>query len=87
MVCVRADDGGVMLNFGVAAHSRCGAKVWRLLTELPSPLPSPPERPRAPWCAVRLMPGMVQHPDAWDWLGDYERRIAWAWLQSGEGER
>ncbi len=39
------------------------------------------EVPSAPFCAVRLAAGAVHFPDAMDWLGGFERSLAWAWLR------
>ena len=80
LASVMADDGTVLATFGVAAHARCGAGLWRCLTEIPTPINPILERPQAPWCAVRLRPGLDIYPSAADWLGDLERCIAWAWL-------
>jgi hypothetical protein len=76
---VSADDGGQLLQLitlGVAPHSRCGATLWRRLMQGDAAQPPPP----APWCAVRLHPHLAAELDAAYWLGDYERCIAWAWL-------
>lgn len=81
MVSVHHDDGALLATYGVADHARCGAKVWRLLTEIPAPMPHTPERPQTPWCVVRLHRGLERHVDAAHWLGDMERCIAWAWLE------
>lgn len=68
-----------LVTFGVAAHSRCGASLWRLLTEVPVRVSSDP-CPEEPWCAVRLEAGLAVYPAAAHWLGDMERCIAWAWM-------
>jgi hypothetical protein len=80
MVRVSHDDGTLLAIMGIADHQRCGAKIWRLLNEIPSTLEGSPELPQQPWSAVRLMPGMDIYPDAAQWLGDLERRLAWAWI-------
>lgn len=39
------------------------------------------ECPGEPWCAVRLEPGIALYPETAHWLGDFERCLAWAWLE------
>lgn len=72
-----------LATFGVAAKARCGVKLWTLLHgHAVGPLAtSPHERPQEPWCAVRLEPTLVLHERAAEWLGDFERCLAWAWLE------
>jgi hypothetical protein len=73
----------LVVSIGVAEHERCGATIWRALHEV-SHLPtmtSPDEQPRAPWCGVLIEPAIVAHQDAARWLGDFERCLAWAWLE------
>jgi hypothetical protein len=80
LASVSASDETLLVTFGVAAHARCGAGLWRVLTEMPKLINPAPTRPQAPWCAARLQPGLVIYPSAAYWLGDLERCIAWAWL-------
>lgn len=82
---VLAEDDTLLATFGVAAHARCGAGLWRVLTEVPTRCGDTIPRPRAPWCAVRLQPGLAIYPSATEWLGDLERCIAWAWLERHSG--
>lgn len=71
-----------LATIGVAAHSRCGSPLWRILHgSATSPVATraddvPPE----PWCAVLLEVGLASHPAAAHWLGDFERCLAWSWL-------
>lgn len=71
----------IVCTIGIALHSRCGATLWKALHrwgEAPvrtDPTQCPPE----PWCAAALYTGIVRHVDAADWLGDFERCLAWAW--------
>jgi len=41
--------------------------------------------PQAPWCAARLETGLALYPGAAVWLGDYERLVAWAWIERPKG--
>lgn len=84
-----AEAGGArppVVTLGVAGHSRCGATLWRLLHDSPRPPAVMPEMaitrcPPEPWCAVRIEVGAALCPDAMAWLGDFERCLAWAWLE------
>lgn len=74
-------------TIGIAAHSRCGAALWRAMHTYGSvPVVTDPERcPPEPWVAVALDEGLALHPDAAEWLGDLERCLAWAWLSLIDG--
>lgn len=92
LLTVMHGDDMPLVTFGVAAHSRCGARMWRLLTQDAvvaegAPRLSPDRAPQEPWCAARIEPGLMYRPDAAQWLGDFERCIAWAWLDHLETRR
>jgi hypothetical protein len=72
----------LLVAFGVAENERCGAQLWRGLHNSEGlPTKTDPERqPGAPWIGVALTDALHQHPDAWGWLGDFERCMAWAWI-------
>lgn len=73
--------GAALVRMGVADRSTAGAGLWRHLTGDTLP------RPRTPWCAATLEPGLVLHPDMVQvaaLLGDLERCLAWAWIEGGE---
>jgi hypothetical protein len=75
-----------LVVLGVAGISRCGIRLWRLLHETTLPLATSPEKqPQAPWVAARLEYGAPHDLPAMEWLGDFERCLAWAWLQRVEG--
>jgi len=73
-------------TIGIAAHSRCGAGLWRELHRWGSlPVATDPERcPPEPWVAAALAAGIAAHPEAARWLGDFERCLAWAWVARTE---
>lgn len=79
-----------LCTIGVAGHGRCGAQLWRSMHErssgtvLATRADAPPQ---APWCGARLDAGIALDPGAVDWLGDYERCLAWAWLRMLESRR
>lgn len=69
-----------LVTLGVALHSRDGAQLWRTLhrtDEIPV-MTSPDKWPPEPWAAALLHVGLALHSDAADWLGDFERCMAWA---------
>lgn len=77
-----------LLTIGIAAKSRCGAPLWRLLHQHAHPaIPiktKAEECPPEPWCAGRIDPGGALYPDAramWMALADLERCLAWAWIE------
>src|SRR5690606_15382947 len=72
----------ILVSIGVAAHSRCGASLWRMMHDSPYPLATSAEdRPPEPWIAARIEAGLALYPEAANWLGDMERCLAWAWIE------
>ncbi len=69
-----------ILTFGVAPRARGAEKLWAMLTQ-ERPLASDPgEPPEAPWLAVRMEAG-ASESSLEGWMPDYERCIAWAWIE------
>jgi len=68
-----------LATFGVASRSRHAHKLWEMLRGQPWVLPSL-LMPGAPWCAVVPYPSLLAHSEAAEWLGDFERCVAWAWV-------
>jgi hypothetical protein len=74
-----------LATFGVATHSRSGAKLWRVLHETECRLTTSVDQcPPEPWIAARIEIGAVLMPEAMEWMGDFERCIAHAWLERDE---
>lgn len=69
-----------LLTFGVAPRSRGAAKLWSMLIEGRDYPVDAGRPPQAPWLAVRVEPG-VHEPDIEMWMPDYERLVAWAWIE------
>lgn len=72
-----------IVTIGIATHSRCGAEVWRALhksTTMPCAT-NVDSCPSEPWCAARLEPLFLWYPDAMQWVGDFERCLAWAFVE------
>lgn len=66
------------IRIGVANRPRCGHPLWVRLGGVPD------ARPREPWCAVSLhTPGAQIDPEVYPWLGDFERCLAWAFMDGG----
>lgn len=75
-------DGVPLVTFGVAPTSLASATLWRewLGTERDD------RTPRPPWCAARIHPTLAVYPIAAEWLGDFERCVAWAWVAKRDSE-
>ncbi len=77
--------GGVPIaTIAIAGAEACGFDTWWELHMTSDPAitlatagtsPPPP-----PWCAARLERGAHFWPETMDWLGDFERCLAWTWL-------
>lgn len=79
-------DNSPICTIGLATKSRCGGEIWRALHDMPMPpddvvITDRGDVPAAPWLAVRLHIGAALHPDCQPWLGDFERCLAWAWIE------
>lgn len=75
-----------LATIGIAAHSKCGAWLWRELHRWgQTPVVTDPDRcPPEPWVGVALDARAIAHPEAMMWLGDFERCLGWAWLANVE---
>lgn len=73
-----------LITLGVAPTSLASAELWRQMApgggeeQLPQP-----DAPSVPWCAVKLYDTAALWPEAMSWLGDFERCLAWAWIDRG----
>lgn len=67
-----------LATFGVAVRSRHAANLWEMMSGMPG-VRLGLRQPTTPWCAVVPYPTLVAIPSAQDWLGDFERTVAWAW--------
>lgn len=68
-----------LVTLGVAQRSRHGSALWALLTNTFGAAAGLQE-PGAPWLALALHPSAAAYTGALDWLGDFERCVAWAWI-------
>jgi hypothetical protein len=72
---VQTRAGAKLVSMGFAAEPCTGAAVWDWLVAADQPQP-----PTVPWLAVRLHQGLSRDPTAADWLGNFERCLAWGFL-------
>ena len=71
--------GNRLVRIGIAIVAGCGDALWERLGGAVGAQPS------EPWCAASLdARGLETDPEAYLWLGDFERCLAWAWLMSTE---
>lgn len=68
-----------LVTFGVAQRSRHGEALWALLVANFG-AHARAQRPREPWCAAALHPTLQLDIEATEWLADFERCVAWAWI-------
>lgn len=75
-------EGVPLVTCGVAGEDAAGEQLWSMLSDLSVRAGQEVRavRPAVPWCGVVLLPGIITDPGALEWLGDFERVIAWAWL-------
>lgn len=65
---------------GVAVRARCAVLWARLHGDAAT-------KPAEPWCGVWLDPtGLIADPEAYHWLGDFERCLAWAFIDAQNEE-
>jgi hypothetical protein len=64
-----------LVSIAIADRERCGAALWN---EVGNNKP----QPDAPWLAVRLEGALTTDLDESAWLGDFERCLAWAFIDS-----
>ena len=90
---VTAEAGGIMVTlwresapvvtFGVAAEAKDNPKLWRLLHQggARRHTTSPDRPPVAPWIGLRAEIGAaLTAPDDLLWIADFERCLAWAFI-------
>jgi hypothetical protein len=69
---------GPCVTFGVAIGGKDGQVLWKMLG-------GGGLQPNAPWCAVRfelnLIVTMMLCPSDMVWFADFERCVAWAWIE------
>ena len=70
-----------LVTFAVAGRSRQSAPLWAYVTAQHGAVPGLGP-PAVPWLAVAVRdPSRVLRTGASDWLGDFERCVAWTFLE------
>lgn len=69
-----------LLTFGVAVDGCQAGEFWALLCANHGSVEAL-KAPALPWCAVALHPALNDHLDAAKWAGDFERCLAWTWIE------
>lgn len=69
-----------IVTIAVARRNRQARALWTMIWAMHDP--AAPEVPRStPWAAALLYLALDRHPHAQRWLGDFERCLAWAWIE------
>lgn len=69
-----------LVTFGVAARSRHASELWALLVAQFGAVAGL-KMPSTPWCAVAIHPAFAMQRGTSAWIGDFERCVAWTWIQ------
>ncbi|MCG8506187.1 MAG: hypothetical protein MI755_16405 [Sphingomonadales bacterium] len=82
LAVVEDDEANPLITIAVARRNRNGVGLWHSLHVWPGELATnaatPPD---APWLAARIEPDGFADPELLIWVGDFERCLAWAWLE------
>ncbi len=72
-----------LATFGVAPTATQSGPLWQLLCGHPDAMLRPGiAQPTAPWCGVIVHQGLIWNPQSLPWLTDFERAVAWMWLDT-----
>jgi hypothetical protein len=69
-------------TLAIADRSVGAEKLWQMIHEKAKAVTDPARPPPAPWCAMRLEPGLAACRDDATWLADFQRCLAWTFLES-----
>ncbi len=73
----------LLVTFAVARKDEESTVLWRRLHYMARSVRPEAPPPKAPWCAVILESGLSRNLEAGEWLMDFERCLAWAWIEFG----
>ena len=68
-----------IVTFSVAGRSRQSEPLWSYMIAQHGAAPGL-AAPAVPWLAVAVRDGLTAHSEASEWLGDFERCVAWTHL-------
>ena len=68
-----------IVTFAVAGRSRQSDPLWAYMLAQHGAAPAL-AAPAVPWLAVAVREGLAAHSEAAEWLGDFERCVAWTHL-------
>jgi len=69
-------------TLAIADRSVGADKLWEMIHEGTKTATDAGRPPPAPWCAARLEPGFGAWREDAAWLADFERCLAWTFLES-----
>lgn len=69
-------------TLAIADRSVGAQKLWQMIHKGTEAATDPEKPPRAPWCAARFELGLTAHLDDREWLSDFQRCLAWTWIES-----
>jgi hypothetical protein len=69
-------------TLAVADRSVGADRLWEMIHEGTRAATDPARPPQAPWCAARIEPGLATSPDDASWLWDFQRCLAWTFLET-----
>lgn len=72
-------------TLAIADRSVGAQKLWQMIHTGTETATDPGRPPRAPWCAARMESGLADHLDDTKWLADFQRCLAWTWIESLPG--
>ena len=75
-------DGRDLVRLTVVTAEPAAAAAWASLRATAPARDQLPETVPAPWCAVRGRRGVAADPASAHWLGDFERCVAWSWIEA-----
>lgn len=85
LVTVSSPMGAPLVTIGVASRSR-HAHLWDKMGQpVQGKMPNMPgiKCPPTPWCGIIIWTSALADQAAFEWLGDFERCVAWAWCHDG----
>jgi hypothetical protein len=75
-----------LATVGIARGPAESDRLWILLHETAvgiAAVTPADQAPPLPWCGARLEVGITLYLEAAHWLGDFERCLAWTWIERG----